>query len=159
MNAAFPTLPREVAFHFNATDKLQYACRLLRKAFGQGAHLHVLADASLAERLDMELWVRNPGDFLPHCTDAGSEAMLLRSPVVMGPSVMSVPSGLASQSMLVLVNLSEELPDITRMGRYQRVIEVVSTSPRDRELARDRWRSYRQLGLEPLRHDLGARST
>ena len=35
----------EVAFHFNAPDKLAYACRLLRKAVGSGARAVVLADA------------------------------------------------------------------------------------------------------------------
>ena len=31
----------EVTFHFNAPDKLGYACRLLRKAVGKGANVIV----------------------------------------------------------------------------------------------------------------------
>ena len=35
----------EVAFHFNAPDKVAYACRLLRKAVGSGARVVVTAEA------------------------------------------------------------------------------------------------------------------
>ena len=37
----------EVAFHFNAPDKLAYVCRLLRKATGSGARVVVTANPGL----------------------------------------------------------------------------------------------------------------
>lgn len=144
-------LPSEVAFHFNAVDKLQYAVRLLRKAHAKGASLHVLAGAELASRLDAELWQRIPGDFVPHCLDSAQLPVLRHSPIVIGPSVLDVEPPAA-----VLVNLSEQLPDPSRIGRYPRVIEVVSTSLQDRESARSRWRWYVSSGVEPVRHDLAA---
>lgn len=146
-----PGLPAEVAFHFNAADKLQYALRLLRKAHAKGASLHVLADAGLAGRLDAELWERVPGDFVPHCLDNAPPAVLHRSPIVIGPAVLGV-----EPPAQVLVNLGDELPDPQRVGRYRRVIEVVSTGTQDRESARARWRWYQTAGITPVRHDLAA---
>lgn len=143
-----------VAFHFNASDKQAYAARLLRKAFVRGARTHVLLDSGLASRLDGELWVRVAGDFLPHCLDDSPASILRRSPIVLGPSVMQV-----QPHAQVLVNLSDVLPDSGLIGRYERIIEVVSTSAKDRELARERWRWYRESGMEPERYDLGASDT
>lgn len=146
-----PELPAEVAFHFNAVDKLQHAVRLLRKAYAKGARLHVLADAELSNRVDTELWQSVPGDFVPHCLDKAPVSVLARSPIVIGPTVLEVEPAVA-----VLVNLGDRLPDPERIGRYRRVIEVVSTSVQDREQARSRWRWYLSSGIEPIRHDLAA---
>lgn len=144
-------LPTEVAFHFNAADKLQYAVRLLRKAYAKGALLHVLADAGLSGHLDAELWQSIPGDFVPHCLDMAAPSMLAQSPIVIGPSVLDV-----DPAVPILVNLDGQLPDPGRIGRYQRVIEVVSTGIQDRELARSRWRWYQSSGIVPVRHDVAA---
>ena len=38
-------MPAEVAFHFNAPDRVGYACRLLRKAYLKGARLWVRVPA------------------------------------------------------------------------------------------------------------------
>jgi len=150
MSQALP-IPTEVAFHFNAADKLQYAIRLLRKAYAKGARLHVLADAGVSGHLDAELWQRVPGDFVPHCLDVAASSMLVHTPIVIGPSVLGV-----DPAAPVLVNLDGQLPDPGRIGRYQRVIEVVSTSIQDRELARSRWRWYQSSGIVPIRHDVAA---
>lgn len=146
-------LPAEVAFHFNAADKLRYAVRLLRKAYGKGARLHVLADADLAGRLDAELWQDMPGDFVPHCRDDAAPFVRARSPIVIGPTVLAI-----EPAAPVLVNLGDVLPDRRRIGRYRRVIEVVSTAAPDRAAARQRWRWYQSVGLDPVRHDLAATS-
>lgn len=149
------SLPGEVAFHFNATDKLAYACRLLRKAHGLGASLHVLAQAEMAARLDAALWTLSTSEFLPHCLDNASAHVVSRTPIIIGPAVMNLEVALNRATReTVLVNLSAALPSPASMGRYQRIIEVVSTTPDDRELARERWRWYRSAGLSPLRHDL-----
>lgn len=144
----------EVAFHFNAPDRLAHAFRLLRKALTRGVRTHVLADRPLALRLDAGLWVQVAGDFLPHCLDDAPPQVLRRSPVVLGPSVMDV-----QPQAQVLVNLSDALPDSSRLARYRKIIEVVSTLPGEREVARERWRWYRQSGMVPQQHDLGATPT
>ena len=58
----------EIAFHFNAPDKLGYACRLLRKAFNAQAKVVVLAHANDLATLDAQLWTFSALEFIPHST-------------------------------------------------------------------------------------------
>ena len=46
----------DLAFHFNASSKVGYACKLLRKATLAGARITVLAAPDVLARLDVELW-------------------------------------------------------------------------------------------------------
>jgi len=83
----------EVAFHFNATDKVAYACRLLRKAVGSGAKLVVTAGAADLQALDVALWTFAPLEFVPHCTARASAAVLAASPVMLADPLSSYTSG------------------------------------------------------------------
>ena len=76
----------EVAFHFNAPDKVGYACRLLRKAVGAGSRVVVTAEDALLRRLDVSLWSFAPLEFLPHCHSSAQQQVLAASPVVLAPS-------------------------------------------------------------------------
>ena len=44
-----------IEFHFNAPERLQYACRLLRKACRQGARVRVTGPAPTLSALDVAL--------------------------------------------------------------------------------------------------------
>lgn len=139
----------EVAFHFNAPDRLGYACRLLRKAYLKGARLQVLADPSLAAALDQQLWLMTGVEFVPHCRSDAPTPLLARSPIVIGSQVTD-PAG----SGHVLVNLSDALPE--GFQRFARVIEVVTADPPVRSLARERWKQYKAAGHDPQHLDLSA---
>jgi DNA polymerase-3 subunit chi len=141
----------EVAFHFNAPDRLGYACRLLRKAYLKGARLQVLADPSLAAALDQQLWLMTGVEFVPHCRSDAPATLMARSPIVIGSQVTD-PAG----SDHVLVNLSDALPE--GFQRFARVIEVVTADPPVRSLARERWKQYKAAGHEPQHLDLSATS-
>jgi DNA polymerase-3 subunit chi len=141
----------EVAFHFNAADRLVYACRLLRKAYTKGARVLVLADPPLAAELDQQLWTLSGTEFVPHCRDSAPTALQDRSPIVIG----STPRA-ARDDAEVLVNLSDIFPPHHRS--FARVIEVVTTEATVRTLARERWKQYKADGLEPLRLDLQQRA-
>ena len=52
----------------------------------------------------------------------------------------------------VLVNLSDQA--LCGVGVVPRIIEVVGSEPGGREKGRERWRLYRQAGVEPAAHDL-----
>ncbi len=136
----------EVAFHFNAPDKLGYACRLLRKAYLQGARLLVLVDDADRAALDAALWTMAPGAFVPHATGADPEHVWASSPIQM-TSRLPVQSGAT-----VLVNLQEQVP--SGFERFARVIEVVTADDADRQRARERWKLYKSNGIEPQRYDL-----
>ena len=139
-------MTREVAFHFNAPDKVGYDCRLLRKAYRSGARLWVRVPKDLLGALDAALWTQTPGDFIPHSRPGDAEAVRVRSPIHLDTEVQ------IDASRGVLVNLADDLPP--NADAYSRVIEVVTLSEADRAAARQRWRQYKASGIEPLRHDL-----
>ena len=56
-----------IDFHTNIPDKLAYACRLARKAYGARAKVVVLAESQeQAEALNAALWNVGDTDFIPH---------------------------------------------------------------------------------------------
>jgi len=137
----------EVAFHFNAPGKLEYACRLLRKAYGTGARVVVTGAAPLLQELDVNLWTFSPLEFVPHCLGARQgERVQARSPIVLSESPRAAPH------QQVLVNLGVSVPD--GFERFERLIEVVTRDDDDRQLARQRWKHYADRGYSIVRHDL-----
>lgn len=140
----------EIAFHFGAPDKLEYACRLLRKAVGSGAKVLVVADEIDLQQLDADLWGMSSTDFVPHCSNTADIFVQQKCPVVLTSQIDSV---LVQKQ--VLVNLAQTVAE--GFEKFMRVIEVVSTDERDRDLARLRWKRYTALGYTITRHDLALR--
>ena len=66
----------EVAFHFNAPDKLGYVCRFVRKALRHGAQVTVTAPPGVLAHLSARLWKSAPSDFLAHAAP-GADAQVL----------------------------------------------------------------------------------
>ena len=137
----------EVAFHFGAEDKLAYCCRLLRKASATGVKVVVHGTNDLLTQLDIGLWAVSPTDFVTHC-DAASDATLLKHSSVH----LTCDLSKAGNGQEVLLNLADQVPP--GFDAFNRVIEVVSTTESDRELARGRWKHYSQQGYTIRRHDL-----
>lgn len=142
----------EVAFHFNAPDKLAYACRLLRKATAGGARVVVTAPAEDLTRLDTLLWTFSQTDFIAHARAPGEGDILQASPVVLAEA--GTMADLPHRE--VLVNLGTQMP--AGFEGFERVIEVVSLDEQDRQLARTRWKHYQGLGYDIQRHDLNLKS-
>jgi DNA polymerase-3 subunit chi len=138
----------EVAFHFNAPDKLAYACRLLRKAVTAGSGVVVTAPDEALARLDALLWTFSQTDFIPHVRLPAEPALQAASPVLLteAPAAANLPH------RQVLLNLGTQLP--AGFDGYQRVIEVVALDDDDRRQARGRWKQYTELGYDIVRHDL-----
>lgn len=136
----------EIAFHFNAPDRLTYVCRLLRKAVGSGARVVVTGSAQTLSQLDAALWTLSPIDFIAHCVLEADGAVLSRSPVVLAQSVRTAPF------FDLLVNLGEFVPD--GFDQFGRLIEVVTRDEQDRKSARGRWKHYADSGFHLIRHDL-----
>jgi DNA polymerase-3 subunit chi len=136
----------EVAFHFNAPDKVAYVCRLLRKAVSTGARVVVTGELQVLRQLDQALWTFSPTDFVPHC-QLGAEALLVaHSPVILAESSQATPH------QQVLLNLGDTVPE--GFERFERLIEVVGKSDADRQVARSRWKHYADRGYAITRHDL-----
>lgn len=137
----------EVSFHFNAPDKLAYACRFARKVQRSGSRLVIAAPAETLVALDRMLWALAPQDFVAHCRDDADEELVHASPVLLATDPRTAPHH------EVLLNLHAEVPE--GFGRFERLVEVVSALDEvDRREARARWKHYASRGYAITRHDL-----
>lgn len=143
-------MPR-IEFHFNAPERLQYACRLLRKAHAQNLRVGVVGSAPSLRQLDAALWTFSAVDFLPHSSAADSPEVQSASAIL-----LSEDPGLCA-GREVLVNLGDEVP--TGFEHFQRLIEIVAVDDHGRMTARQRWRHYTAQGYDLLQHDLSKRTT
>jgi len=140
-------MPERVDFYvLGGTDertRLVYACRLVEKAY---LHEHTVyvhtAGPGEAEAFDELLWTFADGSFVPHELASGAA----RSPVVIGCAA-PVPAQL-------LVNLAPEAPEF--YGDYARIAEFVDAEPARRDAGRRRFAFYRDRGLKPETHKVGA---
>jgi DNA polymerase-3 subunit chi len=142
----------EIAFHFNAPDKLAYACRLLRKAVASGAKVVVTADEGSLQALDTQLWTFAALEFLPHCRADSPIEQRMASPIVLATQL---DGNEALPHHHVLLNLSSAV--MAGFERFERTIEVVTLDEQDRHNARQRWKHYADRGYAISRHDLKLR--
>ena len=141
----------EVAFHFNAPDRLGYACRLLRKAVGSGAKVVVVGPPETLQELDSLLWTFSATDFVPHCLADSEAHVVAASPVFLSPELESTPH------RQVLLNLGDRVP--AGFDQFERVIELVGQEQQDRQIARARWKQYTDRGYAITRHDLSLKAS
>ena len=140
-----------IEFHFNAPDRLQYVCRLLRKATLQGARLGVVGAEPSLRQLDAVLWKFSDIAFLPHSTSADTLAVQEASPIRLHVD----PSQLVGLD--VLINLGEDVPQ--GFEKFERLIEIVAGDDYEKMMARKRWRHYVDQGYDLSQHDLSKINT
>lgn len=142
----------DVVFHYGVADKSDYAIRLLRKAVRSGARVRVaLAPTELAT-FSARLWAVAPTGFVAHCDDQAPVSMKRRSPVILGTLGVSDEPEVA-----VLLNLTDDMPEDPQ--RYEKILEVITTDPQDRQQGRTRKRAYDSAHCPVLMHDAGAVQT
>ena len=139
----------EIAFHFNAPDKVAYACRLLRKAVAANAKVVVVAPKEQMSHLDECLWTFSQLEFLAHCRMDSPQALRQASRVHLA-SELNAMDGLTPRD--VLLNLGDKV--CAGFEQFARVIEVVTLDDADRQHARSRWKQYTEQGFDIVRHDL-----
>jgi DNA polymerase-3 subunit chi len=132
-----------IDFHTNISDKVVYACRLARKAYGARGKLVLLAeDAAQAAALNAGLWTVGETDFLPHAM--AGEALAAQSPIIVTDSLEG-----EFPHYDMLVNLTRATPPA--IDRFQRVFEIISTDEDDAAAGRKRYSAYKQQAY-PLTH-------
>jgi DNA polymerase-3 subunit chi len=132
----------DVAFHTGIANPLDYACRLLRKAYRSGARVAVHAEPALLDRLDQALWTFEPLEFVPHVLlprdgdDAGRVAL---STIVLVKGDAAAPP-----DCRIAVTLAGHA--VADVGAFDRLIAIVGLDPEHREAGRLRWREYERAG-------------
>ena len=135
-----------IDFYFNASDRVQVACRLAGKASAQGQRLLIYApDAEVAARLDRTLWTWPAIGFVPHC--------MVDHPLAPDTPVLIARDEQTPGQFAALLNLSGESPP--HFARFDRLLEIVGTDESEREAARKRYRGYQSHGYAIANHDLG----
>jgi len=120
------------------------ACRLALKAWQQGYHVAVLvSDKKAATSLDDLMWNVPAGRFLPHSKGAADADT---------PVSIDVHGAEIATDRDLVINLSEQA--ISEPGRYKRLLEIVPGSAQQREASRQKFRIYRDLGMEPETHNI-----
>lgn len=139
---------KEIEFHFNVPDKLDYACRLLRKVHRRNMRAVVTAGPEVLAELDRFLWQFSNTEFLPHCLATAGATLTNSTAIVLAEHAEAwAPEG-------VLINLGRKIP--SGFESFERFVELVSGQPEDRLAGRDRWKAYKDAGFELTRHDVAA---
>ena len=127
---------------------LPTACRLCEKAAGAGKRVHVHApDEDVAREFDRLLWVYKQGGFIGHERLGASRDADLAAVLIGGDEPL--PSHCD-----VLMNLGAQVPPF--FDRFERVLEVVAGDAAAKARSRERFKFYRDRGLAPETHRLGA---
>ncbi len=140
----------EISFHFNAPAKLEHALRVIRKGHRLGARMVVVAAEQDLHKLDQGLWVHFAQEFIPHARLDSPAELMNHSPILLATPDQDLKRSTHHQ---VLVSLCDEV--VTGFGAFERVIEIVSQDPSDRQAARLRWKAYADRGYTIERLNLG----
>jgi DNA polymerase-3 subunit chi len=142
---------QRVDFHVlagaDARERLRYACRVVEKACLAEQRVLVWFDSreELAAFDDL-LWNFGDRSFVPHEVLAGAPDWD-EAPVWLGG-----PHAPAADCD-VLLNLAGAVPAAAEQA--ERVIEVVDAEDGRRRAGRERFRAYRERGVEPVTHTIG----
>ena len=135
----------KIDFYYHVENKFQTACSLSAKAYARGMKvLAFCADAEASQKFSRMLWTAPALSFIPHCT--ADDKLAPVTPVIVDHA------GANPIHDDVLINLRTERPPF--FSRFQRLVEIVTLDKEDRELARDRFKFYRDRGYAIENHDL-----
>ena len=124
--------------------RLLFACRLAEKVYrlDNSVYIHAPSQADAA-RLDDLLWTFRDGSFVPHEVVSSNKA---EAPVTIG----ALPP--AAGDIELLINLADDIP--ANSADLPRIAEIVSNDESSRQLSRQRYARYRELGHTLETHKL-----
>jgi DNA polymerase-3 subunit chi len=144
----------QVDFYVLAGDdsaaRLRFACRLVEKAWLKRHRVRVQLDpGGEIEAFDQMLWTFSDRAFVPHRRAGTADDLPAPAPAIVVIADAAVADAADGD---VLVNLGSVQP-ATR--EWSRIAEVVDADASRRSRGRERYRAYREQGLEPQTHDMG----
>ena len=143
----------EISFYFNVPSRMEYACRIARKAQRQGSALAVAAEEGALAEFDRQLWRFAAVEFVPHAWAERSGDVPAR---LHASTVWLSADAPASPVHEALLNLGDDVP--AGFETFARLYEIVSTDEAERAAARGRWKRYADRGYAIRRHEAGGAS-
>ena len=121
---------------------LRYSCRLAEQAFDAGESVFIRTSSSEeSRRLDDLLWTYSDRTFLPHeVSDSGAPSHE-RVRILIGERLP------AAGTSDVVINLGSDSEGVVG---FQRVDEIVVSDGERKRLARERFKQYRDKGMQPV---------
>ena len=128
---------------------LRTACRIAEKAFSAGHRIHIHMNSEIdCEKLDSMLWTFRDRSFIPHEI----------SPVPIHDCPVTISSEkspeMTSGHTDFLVNVSDQIPE--NFKQFQRIAEIIENRPESIHAGRERYRFYRENGLDPQHHEVSS---
>ena len=140
----------EVKFFFNVDNRLQFSCKLAKRAYDEGKRLIVYSPhLGKVEEFDRTLWTFSQLSFVPHVRS--HHPLANETPIVVAMDESHLPHYDA------LLNLDDEPPPF--FSRFEFLREVVSTDQDDRVRARERLKFYKSRGFQIEILDMAARKS
>ena len=129
-------------------DRYLFACKLIEKAYNSGKFCYVLLDSiEQCQRLDDMLWTFRAGSFIPHQLFTGVVPEITKQVLI----------GTANAPELwqnVVFNLSLHMPQ--EWQQAQRVLEILDNNEMTKAAGRERYRAYKQAGIEIVTHKIAS---
>ena len=131
--------------------RLRFACRLVEKAWLKRHRVRVQLDpGGELEAFDQMLWTFSDRAFVPHRRAGTPDGPPPPAPAEV---VITDTAEADAADGDVLVNLAAAQP---ATGVWSRIAEVIDADALRRHKGRERYRAYREQGLEPQTHDMGS---
>ena len=129
-------------------------CQLTLMAWERNQKIFIISPTeSSAKQLDELMWQYPEGRFLPH-TMTG----LVQTDLPKGADAGKAPINIGTLSSLnptdVVINLCPEA--VPQPQRFSRVLEIVPFATDEREASRVKYKSYRNLGLNPRMQEINS---
>lgn len=138
-----------IDFAFGAPDRLRMACQVVRKRYLAGQRLVVYCkEGSRLAAFDRMLWAFDDTSFVPHVL--ANDPLAAETPVVLtaGDPWQAAQAAVADgQPQPWLLNLDDACPP--GFDAFERLLEIVSDDPDDKQAARQRWLRSWLCGVWP----------
>lgn len=123
---------------------LHFVCQYIEKVYQEHKRIYLhTASYATAEKLDKLLWIFRDDSFLPH--QLFDKKNTWNAPIEIGYCESPKQGDL-------LINLTQAIPVFYQ--QFNHLIEIVFAEPTVQQLARERYRQYRDLGLELTTHKI-----
>ena len=123
--------------------RFKLACRIVEKAYRLGHRVYVrTANSNDTGILDDLLWTFSQNSFVPHQLSTESDSR--ESPVVIGEHPP------AAEGTDVVISVADD--PVSNFTAYRRIVEIVGCEDDEKASGRNRFRYYREHGVEPNTH-------